>query len=70
MFFSKRVILPTNDYLCNTKSSIFAIVTRRLYIIFLLLLTVQLVHAHITGQVLDANDDGPVPYASVMYRGN
>ena len=70
MFFSKRDILPTNDYLCNTKSSIFAIVTRRSYIIFLLLLTVQLVRAQITGQVLDANDDGPVPYASVMYRGN
>ena len=44
---------------------------RRFYLIFLLLLTAQLVaQAQITGQILDAKDGGPVPYASVVYRGN
>ena len=29
-----------------------------------------MVQAQITGEILDANDGGPVPYASVVYRGN
>ncbi len=35
-----------------------------------LFLTVLMVHAQITGEILDASSGQPVPYASALYRGN
>ena len=43
---------------------------RHIALLFLLLTTIQVVRAQITGEILDATDGGPVPYASALYRGN
>lgn len=43
---------------------------RRLLLSSLLLLMMQVALAQITGEVIDAHDGGPVPYASVTYSGN
>ena len=42
---------------------------RFLLIIIVLLTTVVGMRAQITGEILDATDGGPVPYASAVYRG-
>lgn len=43
---------------------------RRLLLFSLLLLMMKTALAQITGEVIDAHDGGPVPYASVSYSGN
>ena len=43
---------------------------KRLFYIIILACLVQVAKAQITGEILDASDGGPVPYASVVYRGN
>jgi len=32
--------------------------------------SIPVIHAQISGEILDANDGGPIPYASAIYRGN
>ena len=35
-----------------------------------LIVNLSVIKAQITGEILDAEDGGPIPYASAIYRGN
>ena len=43
---------------------------RIILIILALIVHLSVINAQITGEILDAEDGGPIPYASAIYRGN
>ena len=63
------MILTSIDYLCNRESISFKDLKRFVSFLFACFIVVQL-SAQITGEILDATDEYPIPYASAMYKGN
>jgi len=64
--------LVVYTYLCQPILTLIANIVLNRFISCLvgMFLTVLMVHAQITGEILDASSGQPVPYASALYRGN